>query len=97
MNFNKKKYKAEPFKKSISACIYSDYINGLKDFNRKMNIIKDGEDEALEVKDNPMQMSYNAGELGAMRAILIKYYGYKLEDLESREKWELEHDTKEEV
>lgn len=97
MNFNRKKYKTEPFKESISAKIYSDYINGLKDFNRKMNIIKDGEDEVLEVKDNPMQMSYNAGELGAMRAILIKYYGYKLEDLESREKWELEHDTKEEV
>lgn len=92
MNFNRKKYKTEPFKESISAKIYSDYINGLKDFNRKMNIIKDGEGEALEVQDNPMQMSYNAGELGAMRAILIKYYGYKLEDLESREKWELEHD-----
>lgn len=87
-----KKLKVSPFKESISAQIYSDYINGLKDFNRKMNIIKDGEEESLEVKENPMQMSYNAGELGAMRAILIKYYGYKLEDLESREKWELEHD-----
>lgn len=97
MNFNKKKYKAEPFKKSISACIYEDYINGLKDFNRKMEIIKDESGESLKVEENPMQMSYNAGELGAMRAILTKYYGYKLEDLESRERWELEHDTKEEV
>lgn len=87
-----KKLKVSPFKESISAKIYSDYINGLKDFNRKLKIVKEADDkEALEIDDNPMQMSYNAGELGAMRAILIKYYGYKLEDLESRERWELEH------
>lgn len=87
-----KKLKVSPFKESISAKIYSDYINGLKDFNRKLKIVKEADDkEALELDDNPMQMSYNAGELGAMRAILIKYYGYKLEDLESRERWELEH------
>ena len=93
MNLNRKKYKTEPFKDSISAKIYSDYIKGLKDFNRKLKIVKEADNkEALEIDDNPMQMSYNAGELGAMRAILIKYYGYKLEDLESREKWELEHD-----
>lgn len=92
MNKNKK-LKVTPFKTSVSARIYSDYINGLKDFNRRLKIVKDSDDqESLEIKDNPMQMSYNAGELGAMRAILIKYYGYKLEDLESREKWELEHD-----
>lgn len=97
MNFNKKKYKAEPFKASIADCIYSDYINGLKHFNGKLQIIKDESGESLKLDDNPMQMSYNAGELGAMRAILIKYYGYKLEDLESRERWELEHDTEEEV
>lgn len=87
-----KKLKVSPFKESISAKIYSDYINGLKDFNRKLKIVKEADDkEALELDDNPMQMSYNAGELGAMRAILIRYYGYKLEDLESRERWELEH------
>lgn len=87
-----KKLKVSPFKESISAKIYSDYINGLKDFNCKLKIVKEADDkEALEIDDNPMQMSYNAGELGAMRAILIKYYGYKLEDLESRERWELEH------
>lgn len=87
-----KKLKVSPFKESISAKIYSDYINGLKDFNRKLKIVKEADDkEALEIDDNPMQMSYNAGELGAMRAILIKYYGYKFEDLESRERWELEH------
>lgn len=87
-----KKLKVSPFNESISAKIYSDYINGLKDFNRKLKIVKEADDkEALEIDDNPMQMSYNAGELGAMRAILIKYYGYKLEDLESRERWELEH------
>lgn len=87
-----KKLKVSPFKESISAKIYSDYINGLKDFNRKLKIIKEADDkEALELDDNPVQMSYRAGELGAMRAILIKYYGYKLEDLESRERWELEH------
>lgn len=87
-----KKLKVSPFRESISAKIYSDYINGLKDFNRKLKIVKEADDkEALELDDNPMQMSYNAGELGAMRAILIRYYGYKLEDLESRERWELEH------
>ena len=87
-----KKLKVSPFKESISAKIYSDYINGLKDFNRKLKIVQEADDkEALELDDNPMQMSYNAGELGAMRAILIRYYGYKLEDLESRERWELEH------
>lgn len=87
-----KKLKVSPFKESISAKIYSDYINGLKDFNRKLKIVKEADNkEALELDDNPMQMSYNAGELGAMRAILIRYYGYKLEDLESRERWELEH------
>ena len=87
-----KKLKVSPFKESISAKIYSDYINGLKNFNRKLKIVKEADDkEALEIDDNPMQMSYNAGELGAMRTILIRYYGYKPEDLESRERWELEH------
>lgn len=93
MNANKKRFKAEPFKKSIAAKIYEEYINGIKDFNKKLRIVKEGDKESLEmIDDNPMQMSYNAGELGAMRAILIKYYGFKLEDIEAREKWELEHD-----
>ena len=93
MNKNKK-IKAVPFKNSIAGRIYEDYINGLKDFNGKLKIVKEGDKESLEIlnDENPMQMSYNAGELGAMRAILIKYYGFKLEDLESREKWELEHE-----
>lgn len=93
MNRNNK-IKAVPFKNSIAHRIYDDYINGLKDFNAKLKIVKEGDKESLEIlnDENPMQMSYNAGELGAMRAILIKYYGFKLEDLESREKWELEHE-----
>lgn len=93
MNKNKK-IKAVPFKNSVANKIYEDYINGLKDFNGKLKIVKEGDKESLEIlgDENPMQMSYNAGELGAMRAILIKYYGFKLEDLESREKWELEHE-----
>ena len=93
MNKNKK-IKAVPFKNSVANKIYEDYIHGLKDFNAKMKVVKEGDKESLEIlnDENPMQMSYNAGELGAMRAILIKYYGFKLEDLESREKWELEHE-----
>ena len=92
MNLNRRSKKSIS-ENRIATELYHEYIAGVIAMNRSVKIkAPEGNNAGTMECGDPIQASFNAGRLKAIRDILIKYYGFSLADIEAREKWEIEHD-----
>ena len=68
--------------------LLSAYMESVADLNASMTI--DHESQTMETRESPIDLAFKSGASFAIRTILIKYFGHTLEELNEKEKHELE-------